>query len=42
MFDTQGVHHLAETIEAVRATAREQVEYNSEIVRVDGILGSTF
>lgn len=33
MFDAQGVRHLAETIEAVRATAREQVEYNSETVR---------
>lgn len=32
MFDSQGVRHLAETIEAVRATAREQVEFNSDSV----------
>lgn len=32
MFDTQGVRHLAETIEAVRATAREQIPYNTEEV----------
>ncbi|KAI0089653.1 hypothetical protein BDY19DRAFT_889464, partial [Irpex rosettiformis] len=30
MFDAQGVRSLAETIEAVRATAREQVPYNTE------------
>ena len=30
MFDAHGVRQLAETIEAVRATAREQVPYNTE------------
>lgn len=30
MFDAHGVRSLAETIEAVRATAREQVPYNTE------------
>ncbi|KAI0340422.1 hypothetical protein BDW22DRAFT_1360374 [Trametopsis cervina] len=30
MLDSQGVRQLAETIEAVRATAQEQVPYNTE------------
>lgn len=33
MLDSQGVRQLAETIEAVRATAQEQVPYNTENVR---------